>query len=468
MRVNEATQNAAAMWTLGETIESFPVRPSPIHSLLLRAETPYSSVHPQIAMHNVNRHFIDCIDVEEILPNSSSGLRCTLFLFNDKLLIAKRPTGAKGGRQHAGLDDIDTLVELHATVDLTTSQNTSLGSPKKLKKGVMGYRGHVDLNDVYGVDLEAVEFGLVFDTPIVGQGDRWSGRERRRFEVSETYASDVRKAEKEAFLRHFEESKCRWRAKIAGQKGEDLGQARKSEQVWEDSADGACTTVYWTVWGKEQWEKAQGRKVRPGCLIRWIRTDAIQRDRPHLRSSFRRQDHLHRTSPSQSNPIRPSSPWRRSSILKIVGTYHVLHLLFPFCCSHRYTRFSVYTRDRPNPHVDMIPYNRIVKAISEIGTSPLPSSPSPLTRLLRICIPTLRLRPTLPSSFPHTYRLSPLSISLSFLPRHSRLTPRRLRFQLSQTLSLYQIPHVLFVARSIHERLNVRDDFEQDALTCQF
>lgn len=236
-------------------------------------------------MHDVNRHFIDCIDVEEILPNSSSGLRCTLFLFNDKLLIAKRPTGAKGGRQHAGLDDIDTLVELHATVDLTTSQSTALGSPKKLKKGVMGYRGHVDLNDVYGVDLAAAELGLVFDTPIVGQGDRWSGRERRRFEVSETYASDVRKAEKEAFLRHFEEAKCRWRAKIAGQKGEDLGKARKSEQVWEKDGDGGYTTVYWTVWGKEQWEKAHGRKVSPALLTLRLKANAIRRDRLRLHSS---------------------------------------------------------------------------------------------------------------------------------------------------------------------------------------
>ncbi|KAK1233315.1 hypothetical protein PQX77_003541 [Marasmius sp. AFHP31] len=69
-----------------------------------------------------SRKFIDCIDVEEIptdMPLASSAsasssnlssLHCTLFLFDDKVLLVKRPgNGEKSGRSLAGLDNLDKV-----------------------------------------------------------------------------------------------------------------------------------------------------------------------------------------------------------------------------------------------------------------------------------------------------------------------------------------------------------------------
>lgn len=46
MRINEATQNAAAMWTLGETIDSFPVRDYLLVLRPLASVVSYSFVRP--------------------------------------------------------------------------------------------------------------------------------------------------------------------------------------------------------------------------------------------------------------------------------------------------------------------------------------------------------------------------------------------------------------------------------------
>lgn len=85
---DEQTKRAAIMYCLGATVEDFPP-----------------------ALISNSRRFIDCIDVEDVLsettfPSSASAsgpllgnLHCSLFLFDDKLVIVKRPgNGERGGR----------------------------------------------------------------------------------------------------------------------------------------------------------------------------------------------------------------------------------------------------------------------------------------------------------------------------------------------------------------------------------
>jgi hypothetical protein len=57
---------------------------------------------------------IDADEVIEVTDSRPTTLRCTLFLFQDKLLIAKRPSGDKQGKVHAGVDDLDvTKLDLY-------------------------------------------------------------------------------------------------------------------------------------------------------------------------------------------------------------------------------------------------------------------------------------------------------------------------------------------------------------------
>lgn len=104
------------------------------------------------------RKFIDCIDVEDILgdiPMSSGAstistsmsssvnapLHCTLFLFDDKLLIVKRPNGEKGGRALSGLEELPGIL------------NGGRPASMKKKKTGMTCKGVVDITDVVATDI---------------------------------------------------------------------------------------------------------------------------------------------------------------------------------------------------------------------------------------------------------------------------------------------------------------------------
>jgi protein ECT2 len=100
---DEQTKRAALMYCISSTVDDFP---------------------PNLISHS--RKFIDCIDVEDTLapspdmhlssansgtpgPSAGSALYCTLFLFDDKLVIVKRPA-EKSGRALTGLDQLDKVV----------------------------------------------------------------------------------------------------------------------------------------------------------------------------------------------------------------------------------------------------------------------------------------------------------------------------------------------------------------------
>lgn len=131
---DDQTKHAATMYCLGASIEGFP------HGLI-----------------SSRRRFIDCIDVEDVLVDASpslssaasinstasgvGALHCTLFLFDDKLMIVKRQNGEKSGRSLAGLDDVEKFTN-------------GSGFPKGImKKGGLSFKGVVDITDVVATDV---------------------------------------------------------------------------------------------------------------------------------------------------------------------------------------------------------------------------------------------------------------------------------------------------------------------------
>lgn len=127
---DEQTKRAATFYCLIATIDGFP---------------------PDLFSNS--REYIDCIDVEDILtdapmssaPSSSgtgaSSLHSTLFLFDDKLVIVKRPgNGEKGGKALSGLDGVDKVTKAG-------------GIPTGKKKSGMTCKGVVDITDVVATDV---------------------------------------------------------------------------------------------------------------------------------------------------------------------------------------------------------------------------------------------------------------------------------------------------------------------------
>lgn len=127
---DDHTRRAAVMYCLSATIEGFPA-----------------------GLISNSRRFVDCIDVEDIIvdgpPGASSSatslsatsLHCTLFLFDDKLMIVKRPgNGEKSGRLLSGLDEVEKLAKTG-------------GLPLGMKKSGMSYKGVFDLCDVVVADV---------------------------------------------------------------------------------------------------------------------------------------------------------------------------------------------------------------------------------------------------------------------------------------------------------------------------
>jgi protein ECT2 len=177
---DEQTKQAAIWYCLSATVDGFP---------------------PGIISNS--RRFIDCVDVEDVASDptvslsvsgsttsSAGSLHCTLFLFDDKLVIAKRPgNGEKSGRALTGLDEMEKLTKAG-------------GLPAGMKKSGMTFKGVVDVTDVVAADVSGtggsflleircryiLRFGITdmhfyLENPPQGQSDRWSGRSFRAFSV---------------------------------------------------------------------------------------------------------------------------------------------------------------------------------------------------------------------------------------------------------------------------------------------
>ncbi|KAF7332014.1 DH domain-containing protein [Mycena kentingensis (nom. inval.)] len=190
---DEETKRAAIFFCLSTSIDGFP---------------------PDLFSNS--RRFIDCIDVEDILSdapmssaasaNSSSlgSLHCTLFLFDDKLLIVKRPSGDKNGRALAGLAELDKL--------------TKTGLPTAKKKSGMTSKGVVDVTEVVATDIGGSDLNLYLENPPMDQNERWAGRPLRTMTVAQSGSLNHGQAEadKQRFLENLWKVQAMYRAR-AGQ-----------------------------------------------------------------------------------------------------------------------------------------------------------------------------------------------------------------------------------------------------------
>lgn len=137
---DDKTKQATIMYCLSATIDEFPAW----------------------LMSHSRRKFVDCIDGEDVpsdsLSNNSynyyahsrhgssasggggdgSTLYCSLFLFDDKVMIVKRPEGKSGGAL-SGLNDLGKF--------------TKSGLPSGLKKNGMVCKGIVDVTDIVVTDV---------------------------------------------------------------------------------------------------------------------------------------------------------------------------------------------------------------------------------------------------------------------------------------------------------------------------
>lgn len=184
-----------------------------------------------------SRQYIDCIDVQDIIPSdphgpiSSNGpagsmtLNCTLFLFDDKLLIAKRPS-EKSGKTLTGLDQLDRVVK-GGTL------------PPSMRKNGLVYKGVVDITDVAATDIGGAGVYCVFtlnifefvddasagpdihlflEDPPTGQTERWAGRPFRALSVvfppASVYLDPLRtESEKKRFLDNLWAAQARFRTR---------------------------------------------------------------------------------------------------------------------------------------------------------------------------------------------------------------------------------------------------------------
>jgi len=73
------------------------------------------------------------------------ALHCTLFLFDDKLMIVKRQSHSISGRKVTGLDDVQKLVKTGGGVAVIDKNGG--------KKDKLSFRGLVDVSDVIASDI---------------------------------------------------------------------------------------------------------------------------------------------------------------------------------------------------------------------------------------------------------------------------------------------------------------------------
>ncbi|KAI9000706.1 hypothetical protein BD414DRAFT_10534 [Trametes punicea] len=190
---DDQTKRAATLYSLTSAIDDFPV-----------------------ALVSNSRHFVTCIDVQDVIapdpfmPVSSTGpaaaliLHCTLFLFDDKLVIVKRPA-EKSGRTLAGLDEIEkvTKVGVHG---------------RSAKKTGLVCKGVVDITDVVATDVDGADFHIYLENPPMDVSERWAGRQFRSLSVvfppSPVYLNPQRtESEKQRFLEQLWDAQARFRTR---------------------------------------------------------------------------------------------------------------------------------------------------------------------------------------------------------------------------------------------------------------
>ncbi|KAI0797051.1 hypothetical protein C8Q75DRAFT_223510 [Abortiporus biennis] len=235
---DEHTRRARTMHCLQTTVEDFPA-------------TLYSN----------NRNFIDCIDVQDVLSYSDSpfdrdaqslgNLHCTLFLFDDKIVIVKRPgNGEKAGRKLAGLDDLERSLK-------------SGVPPPPLKKTGMVCKGIVDITDLAVTDVGGSDFHLFIENPPLDQSDKWSDRAFRAMTVVIPPAPiNLEPSRTEAEKRRFLENLWKAQAAFRTKNGQSVAVVADETEVESKGGRVTVARTYFNLYQRTEFlQEAKKTKV---------------------------------------------------------------------------------------------------------------------------------------------------------------------------------------------------------------
>ncbi|TYJ55176.1 hypothetical protein B9479_004110 [Cryptococcus floricola] len=207
------------------------------------------------------------------LPNSSQipqspqfsnsatpPLHCTLFLFDDKLMIVKRQSSSISGRKVTGTDDVQRLVKSGGGIAVKEKNNG--------KRDKLSFKGEVDVLDVMASDVGNGDFHLFFEHPPVDQSGRWSGRAFRSYStVHPPYSVSLdpiaTKRDKMRFIHNLWAAQALARAKILpSTENRAVPKVLQSEQ--EEAFEGAQlerARCFWDVWDRSTWGGQRLAKV---------------------------------------------------------------------------------------------------------------------------------------------------------------------------------------------------------------
>lgn len=273
---DEHTKLAAIMYRLSTAVEDFPAN-----------------------LISSGRRFVDCIDVEDNFgeaaldseslvagtPNgtfstpgassSNSTLHCTLFLFDDKLVIARRKNGDKSGRTLAGLDDVEKF-------PVEGSNRRGLGflfGKNGFKKGSMTCKGVVEVTDVVATDVTgsgaltdmdvklmtytSPDIHLYLEDPPTDSSERWSNRPLRVLSVvhpPSTTSQNLARARTESSKRRFLENLWRVQALYRTRSGGSVALVADEQEVEARGGKTQIARTYWNVYQRTMFLK-ETRKV---------------------------------------------------------------------------------------------------------------------------------------------------------------------------------------------------------------
>lgn len=206
----------------------------------------------------------------------NSCLHCSLFLFDDKIMIVKRQAATVSGRKVTGLDDMQRLVKAGGGVVML---DKAMG-----KKDKLSFRGVVDILDVTAADTGGggkrvcnqtqrscpSDFQLFFHRPPADQSERWSRQTRSYSTVIPPFSPLDRVAIRKDKARFLENL---WLAQARARKAKAL----VSEELEVDPSN--RVRCFWSVFEKPS--------SAPVSSVSWTPTkNAEQSGRPHRRKSL--------------------------------------------------------------------------------------------------------------------------------------------------------------------------------------
>jgi hypothetical protein len=244
--VDDKTKRAAVHWSLARNIDGFPA-----------------------GLISVHRQFIDCIDVDDfpidvLGPAAMSGLlspssismaspshrtlHCTLFLFDDVIVIAKRASSSSCGRFLVGLDDLNKLAD-----QMKTFTERSSSASRANQKIELGFRGLIDLPNVQAIDLGGPDLQLCMSkAPSHATGEKWASRLTRQYATNDASSISgpdpaLARSEKQRFLENL------WRAQALLKAKDFRSHVRSCVIPSSAGEDKIRRVIYWNIYSRRSY-----------------------------------------------------------------------------------------------------------------------------------------------------------------------------------------------------------------------